>query len=211
MWTCRAETEPEPGRTAGRGRPSSPRSSSRSLTRGDGVVGIVVLFLLFVPIEKLFALRPQRVFRAASGPISPICWRTTSSSPGRRSCSSRSARSRSSGSAVRSPGGCSPARSRSRSAVAIVFVGAYWGHRLSHTVPFLWRFHAVHHSIEQMDWLAAGRLHPLDRRSPRPARSSRSSCSATPAVSSRGSRSCSRSSPCSSTPTCGCGSPGCGG
>jgi sterol desaturase/sphingolipid hydroxylase (fatty acid hydroxylase superfamily) len=29
-------------------------------------------------------------------------------------------------------------------------------------VPFLWRFHAVHHSTEQMDWVAAGRLHPLD-------------------------------------------------
>ena len=27
---------------------------------------------------------------------------------------------------------------------------------------FLWRFHAVHHSIEHMDWLAAARLHPLD-------------------------------------------------
>ena len=44
-----------------------------------------------------------------------------------------------------------------------MFVGGYWGHRLSHTVPFLWRFHAVHHSIEEMDWLAAGRLHPLDQ------------------------------------------------
>jgi len=47
-------------------------------------------------------------------------------------------------------------------ALGVAFVGNYWGHRLSHTVPFLWRFHAVHHSIEQMDWLASGRLHPLD-------------------------------------------------
>jgi len=39
-------------------------------------------------------------------------------------------------------------------AVPIVFFGGYWGHRLSHTVPFLWRFHAVHHSIDEMDWLA---------------------------------------------------------
>jgi sterol desaturase/sphingolipid hydroxylase (fatty acid hydroxylase superfamily) len=30
-------------------------------------------------------------------------------------------------------------------------------------VPFLWRFHAVHHSIEEMDWVASGRLHPLDQ------------------------------------------------
>jgi lathosterol oxidase len=35
-------------------------------------------------------------------------------------------------------------------------------HRLEHTVPFLWRFHAVHHSCEKMDWLAASRLHLVD-------------------------------------------------
>ena len=35
----------------------------------------------------------------------------------------------------------------------------YWLHRLFHTVPFLWRFHAVHHSAEKMDWLAGARMH----------------------------------------------------
>jgi sterol desaturase/sphingolipid hydroxylase (fatty acid hydroxylase superfamily) len=38
----------------------------------------------------------------------------------------------------------------------------YWGHRLEHRVGFLWRFHAVHHSAEHLDWLAAHREHPLD-------------------------------------------------
>ena len=38
----------------------------------------------------------------------------------------------------------------------------YWGHRLQHRVPLLWRFHAVHHSSEHMDWLAGHREHPLD-------------------------------------------------
>lgn len=38
----------------------------------------------------------------------------------------------------------------------------YWGHRLQHRVGFLWRFHAVHHSAEHLDWLAAHREHPLD-------------------------------------------------
>jgi sterol desaturase/sphingolipid hydroxylase (fatty acid hydroxylase superfamily) len=38
----------------------------------------------------------------------------------------------------------------------------YWGHRLQHRVPFLWRFHAVHHSSEHMDWLAGHREHPVD-------------------------------------------------
>lgn len=38
----------------------------------------------------------------------------------------------------------------------------YWGHRLQHQVGFLWRFHAVHHTAEHLDWLAAFREHPLD-------------------------------------------------
>src|SRR5438132_1620382 len=38
----------------------------------------------------------------------------------------------------------------------------YWGHRLQHRVPFLWRFHCIHHSAEHLDWLAAHREHPVD-------------------------------------------------
>ncbi len=39
----------------------------------------------------------------------------------------------------------------------------YWAHRLSHTVPLLWRFHKIHHSSRHMDWLAAARRHPLEQ------------------------------------------------
>jgi sterol desaturase/sphingolipid hydroxylase (fatty acid hydroxylase superfamily) len=35
----------------------------------------------------------------------------------------------------------------------------YWVHRSFHEVPALWRFHAVHHSAEHMDWLAGSRTH----------------------------------------------------
>ena len=38
----------------------------------------------------------------------------------------------------------------------------YWGHRLQHRLPLLWRFHSIHHSAEHLDWLAAHREHPLD-------------------------------------------------
>ncbi|MGH6720332.1 MAG: sterol desaturase family protein, partial [Alphaproteobacteria bacterium] len=38
----------------------------------------------------------------------------------------------------------------------------YWWHRANHEVPFLWRFHAVHHSSEAMDWLASSRIHLVD-------------------------------------------------
>lgn len=32
-------------------------------------------------------------------------------------------------------------------------------HNLLHRVPFLWRFHKVHHSIEHMDWIGNWRFH----------------------------------------------------
>ena len=38
----------------------------------------------------------------------------------------------------------------------------YWVHRAFHAVPLLWRFHAVHHSATEMDWLAGSRLHLVD-------------------------------------------------
>jgi sterol desaturase/sphingolipid hydroxylase (fatty acid hydroxylase superfamily) len=132
------------------------------LVRGNAALGIAVLFLVFVPIEKLFALRPRRVFRrglltdlthllvnnlfVTAGTIVlvvaaliPLFWM------------------RSFGLASFLPVGVAIPL-----ALVIALVGNYWGHRLTHQVPFLWRFHSVHHSIELMDWVAAGRLHPLD-------------------------------------------------
>jgi sterol desaturase/sphingolipid hydroxylase (fatty acid hydroxylase superfamily) len=133
------------------------------VVRGNAVVGVAALFLLFVPLEKLFALRPQRVFRrglltdlthllvnnlfsSALGialvvaALIPVFWIHNLSIVGYL-----------------------PTAAAVPLAVALVVVGNYWGHRLTHAVPFLWRFHAVHHSIALMDWLAAGRLHPLDQ------------------------------------------------
>ena len=47
--------------------------------------------------------------------------------------------------------------------IVLADIGFYLAHRAFHAVPFLWRFHAVHHSIEEMDWLAAHRVHPVDQ------------------------------------------------
>jgi sterol desaturase/sphingolipid hydroxylase (fatty acid hydroxylase superfamily) len=35
----------------------------------------------------------------------------------------------------------------------------YWVHRVFHRVPWLWKFHAIHHSAQTMDWLASSRMH----------------------------------------------------
>jgi len=47
-------------------------------------------------------------------------------------------------------------------AVLIADLFQYGTHRLFHSVPYLWRFHAVHHSTRSMDWLAGSRLHVID-------------------------------------------------
>jgi sterol desaturase/sphingolipid hydroxylase (fatty acid hydroxylase superfamily) len=131
--------------------------------RGGAAIGIALLFLVFVPLEKLFALRKQRVFRrglltdlthilvnnalttvAVVGLVVvaaiPVFWIRRFDIEG-----------------------ALPVEAAVALAVVLVAVGNYWGHRLTHQVPFLWRFHSVHHSIEQMDWVASGRLHPLDQ------------------------------------------------
>jgi sterol desaturase/sphingolipid hydroxylase (fatty acid hydroxylase superfamily) len=133
------------------------------LVRGGAVVGIALLFVVFVPLEKVFALRRQRVFRPGLltdlthllvntlittvalivlvvAATIPLFWL-------RR---------------LDLVGGL-PAWAAVALAATLVAVANYWGHRLSHQVPFLWRFHAVHHSIGQMDWVASGRLHPFDQ------------------------------------------------
>jgi sterol desaturase/sphingolipid hydroxylase (fatty acid hydroxylase superfamily) len=45
----------------------------------------------------------------------------------------------------------------------IADLGFYVAHRAMHAVPCLWRLHAIHHSIEELDWLAGFRAHPLDQ------------------------------------------------
>lgn len=130
--------------------------------RGLDVLGLAALAVVFVPLEKLFALHRQRVFRRAlftdlthiltntmlAAAITivlvvtaalPLLWMR----------------------ALDVEAGL-PESVSIAFAVVVALVGQYWGHRLTHEVPFLWRFHAVHHSIEHMDWIASGRLHPVD-------------------------------------------------
>ena len=38
----------------------------------------------------------------------------------------------------------------------------YWAHRLGHEWPFLWRFHAVHHSVIKLWIVNTGRFHFVD-------------------------------------------------
>ena len=66
------------------------------------------------------------------------------------------------------PGSCwrrrRPCRSGRRVLAGLVAgeIGYYWGHRWSHEIPFLWRFHSIHHSAEDIDFLVNTRAHPID-------------------------------------------------
>src|SRR5262249_17185411 len=47
--------------------------------------------------------------------------------------------------------------------IVIADLGIYFVHRMFHSIPLLWRFHQIHHSSEELDWLAAYRVHPVEQ------------------------------------------------
>ncbi len=67
--------------------------------------------------------------------------------------------------------GYMPAMGWSREAIMLLFSATlfivsdftrYWLHRLMHALPFLWRFHRVHHSAEVLNPLTFYRVHPVE-------------------------------------------------
>ena len=133
--------------------------------RSQIVFGLAVLAVIFVPLERLFALHPRRVLRQGwrtdvvhylvNGAalrigllVSVVAFggvlRVFVPAPLRNAVSA------------------SPGWVQLVAGLAVAMIGGYAGHRAAHEVPLLWRFHRVHHSIRQLDWLAANHLHPLD-------------------------------------------------
>ncbi len=129
------------------------------------VLELLVLGMVFVPLERLFALRPQRIFREG--------WQTDL----KHFFVSHA------GVQVLSFATLIPAQVFFAWAVRLDFQQAvaaqplwlqfveilvavdlvtYWVHRAFHQVPLLWSFHAIHHSSRQMDWLAGSRMHLVD-------------------------------------------------
>ena len=47
-------------------------------------------------------------------------------------------------------------------AVVVADVAEWTIHYALHKVPFLWRFHSIHHSSEELDWIAGSRSHFVD-------------------------------------------------
>lgn len=130
------------------------------------IAAFVTMFIVFVPVERLFALRRQRIFRRGwltdfvhffvsyfiiqVGVFAVFVLVATllkwAISP-----------------AFQSAVAAQPGWLQFLEALLVAELAFYTGHRLTHEVPWLWRFHAVHHSIEEMDWLASARVHPIDQ------------------------------------------------
>ena len=126
---------------------------------------LAILATIFVPLERLFAGTPGPVLRKAfwadigfyflsslvsgfllSLPLAALAWAAHALMPG----------------AVTGALAGLPVWAKVALGFVIGEIGFYWGHRWSHEIPFLWRFHAVHHSAEHIDWLVNTRLHPVD-------------------------------------------------
>jgi len=127
--------------------------------------GLILLFVLLVPLERLFALHPQRTLRP--GFATDLGWYFVSSLlPGRLLwlplLALAWAAPHLTPTAWQVAVGALPGWARLVAGLVVAELGAYWGHRWMHAVPLLWRFHALHHSAEQMDWLVNTRAHPLD-------------------------------------------------
>lgn len=132
----------------------------------DSIKGIIILLIVFVPLERLFALRPQKVFRP--GWLTDLTYYLTGNLLGKLGvllCSSALM-------GFLGTFGHQDIQERVVSqplvlqllvAIVIGDLGYYSAHRLLHTNRWLWHFHAIHHSIKDMDWLATVRVHPIDQ------------------------------------------------
>ena len=126
---------------------------------------LLLLAVIFIPLERLWAVQPQKVFRRAVWtdlgyyfvnslllstllivPLAAIAWALHAVVPA----------------PVLSLGSNLPFGARLVLGIVVGEFGYYWMHRWMHEVPWLWRFHAVHHSAEHVDWLVSTRAHPVD-------------------------------------------------
>lgn len=129
------------------------------------VAWLVILMAIFVPLERLCALHPSKIWRKQLG-VDLAWYFINSLLPAVILSVPLAIMSRAL--AVMNPLGyysmvaAWPLWVKLLLTLLVNDVGAYWGHRALHASPRLWRFHAIHHSAEELDWLVNTRAHPFD-------------------------------------------------
>ncbi len=126
---------------------------------------LVILTIIFVPLERLFAIHPSKVWRSGIGAdlgyffLNTILASTLLGLPlGAVAFAAHYLVPYSIQSALNE----ASFWTRALAGLLAGEIGYYWGHRLMHTVPVLWRFHSIHHSPERLDFLVNSRAHPID-------------------------------------------------
>jgi sterol desaturase/sphingolipid hydroxylase (fatty acid hydroxylase superfamily) len=125
---------------------------------------LLVLVVVFVPLERLFpARRGQRVLRAGLGVDALFFAGAYMVWSGVSMATLGAVQGGLAGTvpAALRPGAI-PVGFACLLAVVLGDVLVYWFHRACHAWEPLWHFHAVHHSAEELDFLAAHREHPVD-------------------------------------------------
>jgi sterol desaturase/sphingolipid hydroxylase (fatty acid hydroxylase superfamily) len=128
-------------------------------------VWLALLSAVFLPLERLFALRKQKIFRKQIG-VDTGYYFLNSLVPGLILGVPMALVVRLSHHVI--PGAVTdaiadwPMWARALAAMVVGETGYYWAHRLSHEIPFLWRFHSIHHSAEEIDYMVSTRAHPID-------------------------------------------------
>jgi len=135
-----------------------------SLLQIDSVAQIAWCCAVFVPVEWLLALHPGATFRrnriadVAHGLCNAVILRVplavlvaVTILAGQTMLPE----------GVRNGIGAQPLAVQAIEATLIGDFGVYIAHRLLHS-RLLWRFHAIHHSAENLDWLVSFRVHPVE-------------------------------------------------
>jgi sterol desaturase/sphingolipid hydroxylase (fatty acid hydroxylase superfamily) len=131
----------------------------------SGVAVVVLLLVLVVPIERLVPRHRQPMRRP--GLVTDIAYGVTG--PALRVLTSAVGIAIGVASLAWLPGLllrplvlALPLPARVALGAVVLDALTYWLHRFSHEVAFLWRFHKIHHSSAQLDWVSGLRVHPLD-------------------------------------------------
>jgi sterol desaturase/sphingolipid hydroxylase (fatty acid hydroxylase superfamily) len=126
---------------------------------------LLLLAVAFLPLERLFALHPRKIFGKTlasdigfffiSGLVPALLLTPPLALVGLAAHAIIP-------SSLLEAVANSPVWARAVAGLVVGEIGFYWGHRWTHEIPFLWRFHSVHHHPAEVYFLISARAHPID-------------------------------------------------